>query len=85
MSVYDKTENEEKKKIFKKQISLMLDTHYLIYFSQDSDPNGSLLELIDFDNVIKKKHPEFYKKSRLRRKALVKMKATIASKRKGNK
>ncbi len=85
MSVYDKTENEEKKKIFKKQISLMLDTHYLIYFLQDGDPNGSLLELIDFDNKIKEKHPEFYKKSRLRRKALVKMKATIASKRKGNK
>ena len=85
ISVYDNTADEEKKKIFKRQIDLMLDTHYLIYFSQNGDPNGRILELVNFDKKIKEEHPEFYKKSRLRRKALVTAKATIASKRKGNK
>lgn len=51
--------SDEKKKILKKQIDLMLDTHYSIYDGKKHR------EILVFDNYLKKNYSGFYKKKRI--------------------
>lgn len=67
LDVYENIEDDDKKLILKKQIDLMLDTHYSIYSSQTKITKKALSEIIKFDSDLKTNYSLFYKSSRLKK------------------
>ena len=65
LEAYSGVEDAAKRRILKKQLELMLDTHYSIYKQK------SKKELILFDEFIKNSFDEFYLKERFRKKRAI--------------
>lgn len=60
LDIYDSLKKGSKKEVIKKQIIMMINTHYQIYFHDKSFLKESRKELVAFDDFLKKRFRDFY-------------------------